>query len=60
MADIPEVPEWLARKISNAIRTTNAGQAILNWNEHRVASYDLREVGKVSHSPPDPGITVKR
>jgi len=49
VAEIPEIPDWLAKKISAAIRSMGSGQAMVSWTQHRVASYDIREVGKVAY-----------
>lgn len=60
MADIPQVPEWLARKISAFIARTPSGQATLSWTQHRIASFDLREVGKIRDNERDEIATTPR
>ena len=51
MADVPDVPEWLAIKITRFIRGARTGQVVLNFTEGRVQTYDLRESGKIGYHP---------
>ena len=50
MADLPEIPEWLAKKISAFIRASANGQVTLSWTQHQIASFDFREIGKIAHN----------
>jgi hypothetical protein len=50
VADVPEVPDWLARKITAFIRGARSGQITLNFTQGRVESFDLREHGRVGQS----------
>jgi hypothetical protein len=53
MADLREIPEWLARKISQFIKAARSGQVALNFTQGRVQSFDLREHGRVEQNGTD-------
>lgn len=48
MADLPELPSWLARKISLFIQNARTGQITLNFTDRRIqGGYVLQESGRI-------------